>query len=53
MQRVQPRGEGGGASVHQEEEAELGLVSIVLPVREESDTQGRAALQDILFNRLQ
>jgi hypothetical protein len=50
MQRVQPRGEGGGASVHQEEEAELGLVSFVFPVGEESDTQGRAALQDILFN---
>ena len=50
MQRVQPRGERGGATVHQEEEAELGLFSLLIPVGEESDTQARAALQDLLFN---
>ena len=52
MQRVQPRGEGGGATVHQEEEAEPGLVSLVLPVGEESDAQARDALQDLLLDRL-
>jgi hypothetical protein len=54
MQRVQPRGEGGGTTVHQKEEAELGLVSLVIQVvGAQLDTQARPAFKDILFNRLQ
>ena len=53
MQRVQPRGEGGGATVHQEEEAELGFVSLLLQVGAKLNAQARAALQDLLVNRLQ